>query len=720
MSRLSIGFATLHKATTYLFAYLGFIALGLGGDIPWPTYSLALVLGLLTVFAEPPRINGVGWQRGSNVVLVSLLLVQVARGVAGEPPLSLALEFSMALQVARLANRRRAPEHQQIALLAFLHLCAATVLSTEIVYGLVFLGFVLVAPSMLALTHLRSEIERHYERSEHSVELGRVLASRRLVGTSFLLGTASLALPLFLISAFVFVLFPRIGTGFLGFTGDRGRAIAGFSDEVTLGDVGVIRDDRTVVLRVLPTDAGHTPPPWLPLRLRGTSFDHYDGRRWTRTDSTASVPRAIGGEIPLTRLHHSDDRELRIVLDHLDPPVVFLPAGAVALSIPPHLRETLEIPRPLTLFAGFDLRYDDPDALGLRYTTWIDGDRSPAVREELEPSRTPRYLEVPDGHGELVALAERMVGDASTPRARAERIERALAYGDYRYSLVGIDPGARPPLLHFLFTTRSGHCEYFASAMVLLLRSVGVPARNVTGFLGARWNSYGRYYAVASGDAHAWVEAYLPEEGWVTFDPTPPGRNEVLEASGLWANLRAMSDALRMEWSSTVVGFDLRDQGNIVRALYRGFRVARGMSGGSSRPSDASPRSSSRGGTRVVAVLFVALALVGGVVLWRRRRRGPVGAPPNRAARRALSLVRDLERILARAGHARPSATTPRAHVMALVDQGIVAAADAQEIVGLYEEIRFGGEELDPSREAAARLALGRIEASLAASRRAA
>ena len=93
---------------------------------------------------------------------------------------------------------------------------------------------------------------------------------------------------------------------------------------------------------------------------------------------------------------------------------------------------------------------------------------------------------------------------------------------NFRYTLKLTGTPGRDPLAHFLFETRAGHCEYFASAMAVMLRAIGIPSREVNGFLPGEYNDLGGDYIVRASDAHSWVEAYFPGSGWITFDPTPP------------------------------------------------------------------------------------------------------------------------------------------------------------------------------------------------------
>jgi len=111
-------------------------------------------------------------------------------------------------------------------------------------------------------------------------------------------------------------------------------------------------------------------------------------------------------------------------------------------------------------------------------------------------------------------------------------------------------PGDVEPIHFFLFSRKRGHCEYFSSAMAIMLREVGVPTRNVNGFLGGEWNEYNDYIAVRAGDAHSWVEVYVRGVGWVTFDPTPSASIDRLGrgGSGVSDRRRRQMDSLRFQW----------------------------------------------------------------------------------------------------------------------------------------------------------------------------
>src|SRR5450755_1665683 len=257
-------------------AALGLLALVTSGELNhWLT--VAIRLGMDVAVAIPESFQDRPFARRVGVVLpLALFGVQAVRLFLNANLLETAVEFAAGLQVIRLATRRGAAHDQQVIVLALLHLIAATVLGSGLAYGLCFLGFLVVAPGALVLSHLRREVEGNYrqgarDRTGLPVDVPRILRSRRVVGRGFLAATCLLSVPILVFTTALFVLFPRIGLSLLLLSHPRAGRMIGFSEHVDLGDVGVLRDDPTVALRFEVKDMP-TPPSRLTLRLRGTAF----------------------------------------------------------------------------------------------------------------------------------------------------------------------------------------------------------------------------------------------------------------------------------------------------------------------------------------------------------------------------------------------------------------------------------------------------------------
>jgi hypothetical protein len=699
---MKFGFA--HKLVAYLFAGLGLIALMLGTTFG-PAESLVVVVAFVASwFAEPPLLDRPGYSGFWNAAAVVALFVQIVRAMAGEPLLSVGVQYAAFLQISRLSHRKSAADYQQITILGFLHLIAGTVLSAGLDYAIVFFGFVIVMPWMLALTHLRKELE--VEHGAQSPMLGSELESRELATPAFFGGTTLLAVPLFILTAAMFFAFPRVGFGFLSNLGTRAQSVAGFGDDVELGGFGTIRDDPTVVMRVKPKNRPEPPPRSLDLRLRGTSFDRYSDGRWSRTQVAGTEMRRLQDEYIVFRPQKPKDQEYEIILDPMEEAVLFLPEGTVALQVPPTVRAGRNKYRRIMYAAGLDVRYRGRVDGPLTYKAFTQAKKR-GFREIIPKAVRKHYVEVPPGHERVAALAQEVVRGVSNPHAQAQRVERYLrGGGGYRYTLDQPDIEGKDPLHVFLFEARAGHCEYFSTAMAMMMRSLGMPARNVTGFLGGDYNPYGDYYAIRNGHAHSWVEVLI-DDRWIVFDPTPASGQVFAAPSGLAVKLRQMMDAMRVRWAEYVVEYNIRDQAKALQGLAAWYRSLRGRRGASRSGPDGELGDKQEFGPipfRPDWRWFIAIMSIFGVavlfVRWSRKRRRQTRAgrqlDPNRD--RAVRLYLSLESNLRSAGQPRPPDVTPIEHAQELDRSGFAAADEVREVTDAYLAARFG-ENVLPSHD---------------------
>lgn len=690
-------FGVVHRVMTDALAALGLLSLVTSGELdPWMT--AAIVLGLVGAVVIPERFQD--HPRAANIgaaLSIMLFIGQSIRLFFGGDVLELAVEFAAALQVIRLGTRRGAAHDQQIILLALVHLVAGTVLGGGLAYGLCFFGFLVVAPGALVLSHLRREVEGNYrqgarDRTGLPVDVPRILRSRRVISRRFLLMTCSLSLPIFLFTAMLFVLFPRVGLSLLLLGHSRSTRMIGFSDRVDLGGVGKLRTDPTIAMRVQPSRLPPNPPQRLALYLRGTAFDHYDGTTWSRTHMGRFPADQQGPLVTLRPYAGSYGTDtLQIDLEPISPPVILLPPDAVAFRLLARGEPVLGRPTPIFVGPEGEYKYTGDDR-GLRYEVLSKGAMAlpPEPLDSLERSRyltLPRQL--PD---RVVQLGRDWTRGARSPRESAERVERHLRQ-EYSYDLDSPSGAAKNPLDHFLFESRRGHCEFYSTAMAVLLRGVGVPTRNVTGFVGGTFNRFGRFYAVRQGDAHSWVEVYLDGTGWTLFDPTPPASAvPQVETTGLIALLRDVAEAAAQRWSRYVVGYDLEQQIHLLRWL--AYRYA-----GSSSHFGLSRARNSR---RLLGEATLLIAAGGGAYWYlRRRRRTPVGEPGDSPERLAtlqiVALYRQLEGAMAARGVPRVPSTPPLAHAEALIGISHPIAEEVLNLTRSYLEVRYAGRPLSES-----------------------
>ncbi len=531
----------------------------------------------------------------------------------------------------------------------------------------------------------------------------------RLRLSAVLLGQAA---PLALIA---FLLFPRPATPLWGIAGDTLRATTGLSDSMTIGNLRELGESQEIAFRVHFEDRVPARPA---LYWRGPVFDHFDGTSWR-----SSAPPVRSGQTA-ARVAWSGDPSQRYVytvtLETAQQNWLF------ALDLPWSVdagseRVTLRQP-------GLELEADRPVQKGMRYRVVSQtGYRIDAERplRELQP-----WLALPDGYAPRTrALAARwraeLANEEGVPADAEKRalIRRALArfrIEPYRYTL-------RPPPLgrqavdEFLFETRAGFCEHYASAFVVLMRALGIPARVVTGYQGGEpvrmagsemeagtgtgaqsmgkqqrgphleKTTTGVQWLVRQSDAHAWSEVWLHGQGWVRIDPTAavdPARVErgrrlqADDAAGaftgpLLAWIRPLNrgfDAIGHAWERWVVRYDRTRQSSLLGRL--GIDTASPM--------------------KLAGLLALALGilLLGTAMLTLRPR----------LARTPLERSWDLFCArLARIGLERARHETPAQYLRRL-EQALPAdaVAPARRIVTTYERLRYGGEDSGP--QAARRL----------------
>ncbi|HKO99521.1 MAG TPA: DUF3488 and transglutaminase-like domain-containing protein [Pyrinomonadaceae bacterium] len=489
-----------------------------------------------------------------------------------------------------------------------------------------------------------------------------------------------LAMPLFLIA-------PRTGASMLSRRGGGLSNFIGFSETVALGEIGSLKRDNAVVMHVRLDE----PRPGFDLRWRGVALDEFTGRGW-RKSATARVLTEEKNDRGLIRISTTS------ALDRLTSQTVFL--------------EAIESPvlfaasRPVAIQSDFPaLSVDGEHSVQRRklgfgrvmYKALSDmtrpNDETLRSDHARDPASFRRYTELPSTIDlRIEARANAMVVNAHA-RTRydvAKAIETQLQQ-DYAYSLE-MKASGPDPLADFLFEVKAGHCEYFSTAMTVMLRTRGIPARVVNGFLPGEYNAAAGAYTVRQSDAHSWVEVYFPEQRvWVTFDPTPiAGRTEPV-SQGFAAELGKYGEALELFWFQYVVGYDQQEQRTLatsvnVRLVALRYEMSRSLTGFRNAVTTNGPRVVLIGAGLVGLVLLIFIGTRVGRFGWRRALR--ISSSESNTNQSSVVFFEKMTSALARRGMVRDSHLTPLEFVGRLNNQQALALTRA------YNRVRFGGERL--------------------------
>jgi len=609
------------------------------------------------------------------------------------------------LVALKLLSLRADKDYVQLFTVSFFLLLASTALSTEIYFLAAFVTFFVSLTWALMFRNMKGE----------GAVPGAGAAGMR-VGRSFFGGTALLTLVAFAVTLAMFFAIPRVGIGFFSRHAGALIKVSGFSDRVELGSMGQVKLDPTVVMRVeLP---GSVQMPSSRMYWRGRAFDNYNNGLWQDTLSGRMfLAWTVAGDffIPKEYADRSATRDTvvqNVVLEPLDTTTIF--------ALYPVRRVNGDF-RSLSVDRSGALNLAYPPGSRIRYTAYSDPANPSRAELELEERGAkarpdPKYLQLPEGSDGITRLAMQVTSGSVTDYDKAVRIQGYLK-ANYAYTLDPPRDKKMGPIEDFLFNSKAGYCEHFATAMALMLRASGVQSRMVTGFYGGEWNEYGGYYLVREQDAHTWVEVRFPESGWVMFDPTPESAGS--RPKPMFGRLSNALDFMRFKWDRYVIYYNLSDQMTAVNSLARAYQsMKKGISEYTDRLGGDSglrlPGFSRRDILLPAAILCMIALLAVATYLLRRalKGRGVMGR------RGSVPFYEEMARLLRRRGHVRPPGVTPMEFAVRL------SAGEPEEYGGvvyvteLYNRVRFGGRSVSREEEGRVREVLGRLGREKAAPRR--
>lgn len=519
--------------------------------LEWPVlfvYTLAVLYFLQQADTDTSRYLPTWALNVLGAVYFPIFLIDLRFAFLRQTPVKALLHLIMFLIIVKLYSMRRETEKWHTFVAIFFLFIGAMATSSHITIGLYLLAFMalsFIALGRLAHLHALAAFGKGRAASRESIPFRRPLA----VGMLLIIGVS---IPLF-------AMMPRIREPYILGRGGTGIGrTTGFSDSVNLSLTSSIRGNRAVAMRVqYDTPVASESE----LRFKGATFERYENRRWFRQWDQASVMKRRYRErtfdMPVDEPPESR-AAATVFLEPMQSTALLVPMETLSVELPRSARELLIDPGGaliLPVERRDTLRYE----LELATTNVIAARLGP-------PDSSLSALRLPEDFSpRMRQLATELMG-TGTPEERVDRLETVLST-EYSYTDTFVERDGEEPLEDFLFVYRSGHCELFASAMVLMLRSEGIPARYVNGFLGAEYNPLEDYYIVRQQNAHAWVEAYTPERGWQVYDPTPPDGRPSIAARSLKLFFTQLFDYFAFRWDRYILTYGADDQNRFFEDL---------------------------------------------------------------------------------------------------------------------------------------------------------
>jgi len=550
-SLLACAIPRYFEVALYLLVLIGFLTLVSTHGLDAPSTLLvaaALIVRGYVLATNRTLLIPERWTSGLTIAYVPFYVLDYF--LLSQQFVSTTVHLVLFLTVMRLFSARRDRDHYFLAVIAFLMVLASAVLTVDSTFLFAFSIFMLCAIA----TFILLEMKRTSAKSTVSAEeLNNGKGERRLVIS--LVGIAPVILLLILLTATaIFFVLPRLSTGYLSAFSPSGAISTGFSDHVELGNIGEIQQSNTVVMHVeiVGEQQGTYTQNW-----RGVALSVFDGTSWSNPYHAFPLrpgmnqqfdlrSRDIRSKSPLA-LDLSSQIHYRVLMEPLGINVFFLAPQ------PQALQGKYRVIATDRSRAVYDLDPEHPVSI---YDGWSSRNAPASPERIYTVEELSDYLQLPKLDPRIPELAAQVANISSSDYDKATSIEHYLKT-KFSYTLQLPSTRHADPLAHFLFERKQGHCEYFASAMAVMLRTLKIPSRVITGFTTNEFNDITSQYIIRSSDAHAWVEAYFPERGWVTFDPTPS--SGAYPQRG-WGRISMYTDAMASFWREWIVNYDVAHQ----------------------------------------------------------------------------------------------------------------------------------------------------------------
>ena len=749
----------------------GYLALALSGALD----RACLVAGALVLAARAAQLAGlvrfiVPERWASRATACYLLFVPADYLLISRDLIRTTVHVIVFAAAVKVLSTRTGRDSALVGLIAFLEMLTAALGSTSVAFLLLLMLFWAAALAALASAEIRGAMRGRATVAGASAIGGRLVALSGVAG----LGVLALSVALFLV-------LPRTARVALERLLPATQRVSGFAPEFTLGQPGEIRPSGRPMLHVRfaagepraglhwrgtalaefdgrrwynsprggsvlrAGDGGYVQLVSDDQRRRPGLRSFYEvvlhgGSEYlffaglpenVRVSSDRLVRTPAGGvKLPFGQngaLHYVVDSYLGAgaALDESPPPPLSPVERDLYLRLPDVDRRIPALARAITAGAGGDAVQAPSITTGAGggvaqshpITAGAGGDagQAPSITAGTGGGIAQAPSITADAGGG-VAQSHPIIVGAGGNAARARAIESYLRTR-FAYSLEPVESESADPLAGFLFERKKGHCEYFASAMAVLLRELRIPSRVATGYLGGTANPLTGWLVVRGSDAHAWVEAWIPGQGWTTYDPTPAGE-EWSASGGLWSRAGLYFDAAETLWQEWVVGYDLDWQLTLAFHVHQSRRLGapwlerqwKRLAGAWRQAAQGGwPRGPARAAGAAAALLLAGLALVFRRRIAQaliRRRTGRRPGEPALAAHEAARLYRRMLAAMHKRGVEKAASQTAGEFAAGVGPSE--AAALVAEFTAAYHALRYGR---DPGQAARMAVLLRQIEA---------
>jgi transglutaminase-like putative cysteine protease len=658
----------------------------------WISATILLGTSLFTLFFVRRPRGGSLWEIASFLYLVYFFADWF--WITGSLAPSLVHLFIFII-INKLFNLQTHRDYYQLYLLTFLSILAATALSVEIemLYMIVLFTFLFVW-NILSITLIKMWI-----RSDPTEAFPFSLFHPRYWGFITVATTGMI-----LCALGIFFILPRAQLGYFGgLKLDQTQHVSGFSKKVELGDIAKIQENTGEVMRIRVTGvripAGHR------FYWRGAAFDRYDGKSWSASRRGTSF---LSEDSPTSFVVPADSNPASVVkqeiyMTPIDTGVVFgqyriAKVEGNFFSISRDVNGTLTgMGRPDHYEVFSEINTFSPEQLKARQVSYSE-------------NTLRHYTRLPSLNPEIESLAKQITAGGNTMYGRVALVKSYLER-NYQYTTTDLPRSDTDPIYHFLFKKNIGHCEYFATAMVVLLRNLQIPSRLVNGFLEGEYNEIGEFYTVRQSDAHSWVEVYFGNGLWIQFDPSPVSVAGPAGGRSIWEiiNPQKIFDSISFFWDRYILIFSAQDQINVLSSVRERYKklneTLREKSSKANGPQAKWLLSWKENRFLLVAIGLLPVLIYYAVRLYKARKR------KLELVRSPILFYQEMLTLLQQQGFVKPVAATPF-EFAEQVTPVLPAPSneDVATLTNLFYKARFGNYALTPDDQIFVESALSRLQ----------